>query len=78
MTRWNLVVSDETDKSVRDYLARTGQSENDLAAFVDKAMREAIFWATVDQNKTHNSDMDQEELQAAIDEAVDATRASRS
>ena len=37
MTRWNLVISNDTDRSVRSYLARTGGRKGDLSRFVDRA-----------------------------------------
>lgn len=48
MTRWNLVITDDTDRSVRSYLARTGRTKGDLSKFVERAVRQAIFWGTVE------------------------------
>ena len=48
MTRWNLVISDDTNRRVRSYLARTGGKKGDLSRFVDRAVRQAIFWETVE------------------------------
>jgi len=75
MTRWNLVVSDETDRSVRSYLARTGGEKGDLSKFVDEAVRKAVFHNTVKGIKARNAGKDQDELLTLIDEAVDASRA---
>ena len=47
MARWNLVVSEDTDRHVRGYLGRTGRTTGDLSRFVDRAVRQAIFWETV-------------------------------
>lgn len=78
MTRWNLVISDDTDRSVRGYLARTGGKKGDLSRFVDRAVRQAIFWETLDSVWQRNKDLTQNEAQALADEAVAQVRASRS
>ncbi len=78
MTRWNLVISDITDRSVRGYLARTGGKKGDLSRFVDRAVRQAIFWETLDSVWQRNKDLSQNEAQALADEAVAQVRASRS
>lgn len=78
MTRWNLVISDDTDRSVRGYLARTGGKKGDLSRFVDRAVRQAIFWETLDCVWQRNKDLTQNEAQALADEAVAQVRASRS
>ena len=78
MTRWNLVISDDTDRSVRGYLARTGGKKGDLSRFVDRAVRQAIFWETLDSVWQRNKDLTRNEAQALADEAVAQVRASRS
>ena len=78
MTRWNLVVPEETDRSVRKYLARTGGKKGDLSKFVDRAVRKAIFWETVEAVQERNKDLSPEEAQALADEAVAWARANRS
>ncbi len=77
MTRWNLVISEDTDRAVRSYLARTGGKKGDLSKFVDQAVRQAVFWQTAKAIKDRNAAEDQNELLKLIDEAVDETRASR-
>ena len=78
MTRWNLVISDDTDRSVRGYLARTGGKKGDLSRFVDRAVRQAIFWETIESVWQRNKDLSASEAQALADEAVAQVRASRS
>ncbi len=78
MTRWNLVISDDTDRSVRSYLARTGGKKGDLSRFVDRAVRQAIFWETLDSVWERNKGLSPGEVQALADEAVTQVRASRS
>ncbi|MCY3566494.1 MAG: hypothetical protein OXH27_09980 [Gammaproteobacteria bacterium] len=78
MTRWNLVISDDTDRSVRSYLARTGGKKGDLSRFVDRAVRQAIFWETLESVWERNKGLSPAEAQALADEAVTQVRANRS
>ena len=78
MARWNLVVRDETDRSVRSYLARTGGKKGDLSRFVDRAVRQAIFWETLESIWARNRSLSAGEAQALADEAVAQARADRS
>lgn len=78
MTRWNLVVSEKTDRAIRTHLARTGGKKGDLSRFVDEAVRRLVFDRTVEQVKDRNARYDQQELLDLIDEEVDAARADRS
>ncbi len=78
MTRWNLVISDDTDRSIRSYLARTGGKKGDLSRFVDRAVRQAVFWETLESIWERNKNLAAEEAQALADEAVAQVRADRS
>ena len=78
MTRWNLVIPEKTDRTVRTYLARTGGKKGDLSRFVDEAVRRSVFDLTVNQVKDRNADYDQQEILDLIDEEVDAAHADRS
>ena len=78
MPRWNLVISDDTDRSVRSHLARTGGKKGDLSRFVDRAARQAIFWETLETVWNRNKDLSAAEAQALADEAVAEARADRS
>ena len=78
MTRWNLVIADDTDRHVRSYLARTGGRKGDLSRFVDRAVRQAIFWETVESIWERNRHLSGQEAQRLADEAVAQARADRS
>ena len=78
MTRWNLSIPEETDRTVRTYLARNGMKKGSLSSFVDEAVRSRVFELTVQQIKTTNADADPDELDRLIDEAVGWARADRS
>ena len=73
--RWSLVVPDETDRSLRSYLARTGG--RDLSRFVDRAVRQAIFWETLESIWERNQRLSADEIQALANEAVTQARADR-
>ena len=68
MTRWHLSISEQTDRAVRTFLARTGGKKGDLSRFVDEAVR---------QIKDRNAGQDQQAILNLIDEEVDAARAGR-
>ena len=78
MTRWNIVISDDTDRTVRSYLARTGGKKGDLSRFVDRAVRQAVFWETVESIWERNKHLSADEAQALADEAVTQVRVGRS
>lgn len=76
-SRWNLVVADETDRSVRSYLARAGGKKGELSRFVERAVRQAIFWETLDSVRERNRHMTAGEVQDLADRAVAEARADR-
>ena len=78
MTQWNLSISDETDRVVRTFLARSGGRQDDLSRFVDDAVRRRVLDLTVRDVKDRNVRYDQQDLLDLIDEEVDAARAGRS
>ena len=78
MPRWNLVISDDTDRNVRSHLARTGGKKGDLSRFVDRAVRQAVFWETLESVWDRNRHLSAAEAQALADEAVADARADRS
>ena len=77
MTRWNLVISDDTDRHVRSYLVRTAGKKGDLSRFVERAVRQAIFWETVETIWERNRHLSSEETRRLADEAVAEARADR-
>jgi hypothetical protein len=77
MTRWNLTISEKTDRAVRLYLAKTGGRKGDLSRFVDDAVRRRVFDLTVRRAKDRNLREDQRELLDLIDAETDAAGARR-
>ena len=76
-SRWNLVVGGETYRSVRSHLARTGGKKGDLSRFVERAVRQAIFWETLDSIWERNKHLTAGEVQDLADRAVAEARADR-
>ena len=77
MTRWNLTITEKTDRAVRTFLARTGGRKGDLSRFVDEAVRRRVLDLTVRGIKDRNAQYDQQEIMARIDEGVSAAHAGR-
>lgn len=78
MIRWNLTIPEETDRSVRTYLARNGGSKGDLSRFVDEAVHHRVLELTVIQVKERNVAYDQQDLLDLVDEEVTPARVGRS
>ena len=76
MTQWNLVIPEETDVSVRNFLARAVGEKADLSAYVDHAVRQSLFWDTVERIQDRNKDLSPEDAQSLADEAVTEIRAN--
>lgn len=78
MTRWNLTIPDEVDRSVRVFLARTGMKKGDLSAFVERACRLEVLRSTVAEIQKQNEDLSEEEAMKLADEAIAFSRAAPS
>lgn len=65
---------DNTIRDLEAMLARTGGG--DLAEYVDRTVKRAVFFDTVREVNRHNSDADPELLDEEIEEAVKAIRSS--
>ena len=73
--RWSLIVSKETDVSLRTYLAHQGSRKGDLSKFVEEAVRWRVLDKVVQETKTNNAQASPEELNNAINAAVHAVKA---
>lgn len=51
MTRWTVVVSDETDQLLRGFLAKRGAKKGALSTFVDEAVRNEVTRREVPQRR---------------------------
>ena len=72
--RWSLVISKETDMSLRTYLGRHGMRKGDLSKFVEDAVHWRVLDLAVAEAKAANADVPPAEIEAAISEAVEAVR----
>ena len=75
MTRWNLSISEKTDRLVRSHLARTGMKKGDLSKFVDMAVRAEILRRTVKEVQAQNVDLTEEQAMALADGTLAWARA---
>ena len=75
--RWSVKVSKETDVAVRSYLAQKGLKKGDLSKFIEEAVRRRVFDQTVAEVRARNAGVAAEEIEACIEEALDAVRAER-
>lgn len=74
-TRWNLVVSSDTDVTLRQFLAsRGGGRKGDLSRFVEDAVRAHVLELSASEAKAKNSRRRAKEIAGAIDEALDWAR----
>ncbi len=74
--RWSLVISRDTDMTLRTYLGRHGMRKGDLSKFVEDAVHWRVLDLAVAEAKAANADVPPAEIEAAISEAVDAVRGS--
>jgi hypothetical protein len=76
-TRWNVAVSTSTDRSLRMFLASQGGGrKGDLSRFIEEAVRAHILELTAEQAKAANADINEPDLTAMVDEAIQWARKS--
>jgi len=74
-TRWNLVVSRETDDALRQFLAGEGRARRgELSRFVEDAVRRRILQLEAEAAKRETAHLSEAEIAAAVDEALDWAR----
>ncbi len=70
-TRWSLVVSQDVDSMLRQFLAGQGKGrKGDLSRFVEEAVRVHILDLMAAQAKAENAVYSETEIDSAIDEAL--------
>lgn len=77
MERWTIKVSEETDRSLRTYLAQHGAKKGSISSFVEEAVQERLYRLTVEEVQDRNADLPEEEVEALIDDAVRWARTGR-
>lgn len=74
--RWNIVVSPDTEQSVRMFIAAQGGGrKGDLSRFIEEAVRSYLLEKAVEQAKSAVTGMGETELTDLIDEAEQWARA---
>ena len=69
--RWNVVVSTDTDRSLRLFLASQGAGrKGDLSRFIEEAVQAHLLTLTAEQAKTATAYISEAELASVIDEAL--------
>ena len=74
MTRWTLVVSDETDMRLRAFLGRRGAKKGDLSRYVEQAVNRSLFEDTVEAVQERNLHYDPDAVMSDVEEAVREVR----
>jgi hypothetical protein len=74
LTRWTVSVPKETDTSLRCFFAERGMKKGDISKFIVDAVKWRVFEQTLAEVREQVADVPPDELQAIIDEAVDAVR----
>lgn len=74
LARWNLKVSRETDIALRTHLASRGGKKGDMSRFVEQAVAKTMLRQTVNEIRERNKDIDPDEIQRLVDEALDEVR----
>jgi predicted ATP-dependent protease len=72
--RWTIRVSEETDRTLRTFLAQRGLKKGDLSRFVEEAVQEQLFRAALEEAREANQDLPDDELEELVNEAVGAVR----
>jgi hypothetical protein len=77
MTKWNLSISDSTDRIVRTYLAQQGFKKGDLSKFVEDAVLRTAMMRTIKEIHEMNKDLSADDAMKLANEAVAWARANR-
>ncbi len=73
--RWTLTVSRRTDDSLRQFLASQGHGQRGaLSRFVEEAVQAHILELACKHAQEQNANVAEDEITAAIDEAVEWAR----
>ncbi|MGA2118776.1 MAG: ribbon-helix-helix domain-containing protein [Bryobacteraceae bacterium] len=76
-TRLTITWSKQADHALRTFLGAQGMKKGDLSKFIEEAVRWRIFHQTVSDARAAFADVSPDELQKAIDDAVEDARAKQ-
>ncbi len=74
MTRWTLVVSDETNARLRAFLGSRGAKKGDLSRYVEQAVNRSLLEDTVERVQERNLRYDPDTMMSDVEEAVREVR----
>lgn len=73
--RWNVAVSEDTDRSLRMFIAGRGNGrKGDLSKFIEEAVRAHILELTAEEAKANNMDVSESDLASIVEESLDWAR----
>lgn len=72
--RWNIVVSEETDLSLRQHLGTRGMRKGDLSKFIEDAVRWRLLDETAQKVKARNKGKPQKSIDSRVERAVTESR----
>ena len=78
MTRWTVMVSKETDKSLRSFMSDRGMQEGEFSRFIEEAVKWRVFDQTLSEAREKFADLAPDDLQTLLDEASASVRAEMS
>ena len=78
LVRWTVMVTKDTDVSLRAFLAQRGMKKGDLSKFIEQAVQKAVFSQTVADVEARNVDISDNEIEAGINDALRQVRADMS
>ena len=73
-TRWNLVISEQTNVAVRTFLAQRGFKKGDLSAFVEEAVRWRVFDQVMGQAREGLDALAPQDAESLLEEALSQVR----
>lgn len=75
MTRWTVMVSKNTDITLRSFLAQRGLKKGDISRFIEEAVKWRVFEETLGEVREKFADVPPDELQSMLDDACRSVRA---
>ena len=75
--RWNIVVSEETDLSLRRHLGSRGMRKGDLSKFIEEAVRWRLLDEAAQRIKARNKGKSPRGIATRVEQAVTETRTKR-
>jgi hypothetical protein len=75
--RWSIVIGDDTDQALRAFLGRQGGRKGSLSKFVEQAVRDKIFFDTIERVKGNTDGLSETDTQQLIGDAIAWAREDR-